>query len=76
VQENAHLRKEVRGKFASPTLLGVSEPMQKILKQIDQITENPVTVLITGESGTGKELRDVQRSLVFRLARFLTSRSH
>src|SRR5207249_9204761 len=56
VQENAHLRKEVRGKFASPTLLGVSEPMQKILKQIDQITENPVTVLITGESGTGKEL--------------------
>src|SRR5262249_46648459 len=55
-QENAQLRKEVRGKFASPTLLGVSEPMQAVLKQVDEIRDSPVTVLITGESGTGKEL--------------------
>jgi Nif-specific regulatory protein len=56
LHENAHLRKEVRGKFASPTLLGISEPMQAVLRQIDQIKDSPVTVLITGESGTGKEL--------------------
>ncbi len=56
VQENAHLRKEVRGKFASPTLLGISDPTQAVLRQIDQIRDSSVTVLITGESGTGKEL--------------------
>jgi len=55
-QENAQLRKEVRGKFASPTLLGVSESIQAVLKQVDQVRDSPVTVLITGESGTGKEL--------------------
>jgi Nif-specific regulatory protein len=55
-QENAHLRGEVRKKFASPTLLGISEPMQAVLKQVDQIRDSPVTVLITGDSGTGKEL--------------------
>ncbi len=56
VQENAHLRKEVRGKFASPTLLGISDSTQAVLRQIDQIRDSSVTVLITGESGTGKEL--------------------
>ena len=56
VVENAHLRREVRRKFASPSLLGISEPMQAILRRVDQIKDNSVTVLITGESGTGKEL--------------------
>ena len=56
VQENAHLRKEVRGKFASPTLLGISEPMRAVLRRVDQIKDSAATVLITGESGTGKEL--------------------
>src|SRR5262249_60835328 len=30
--------------------------MQDVLKQVDEIRDSPVTVLITGESGTGKEL--------------------
>lgn len=37
-------------------IVGSSEPMQQVLKQIGQVTASEVTVLITGESGTGKEL--------------------
>src|SRR3989449_6292052 len=56
VVENAHLRREVRRKCASPSLLGISEPMQAILRRGDQIKDNSVTVLITGERGAGKGL--------------------
>lgn len=37
-------------------LVGDSEPMQRVLKQIGQVTASDATVMITGESGTGKEL--------------------
>jgi len=37
-------------------IVGSSEPMQEVFKQIGQIAATDVTVLITGESGTGKEL--------------------
>jgi len=40
----------------SEGIVGSSEPMQRVLKQIGQVTASEVTVLITGESGTGKEL--------------------
>lgn len=37
-------------------IVGSSQPMQDVFKQIGQIAASEVTVLITGESGTGKEL--------------------
>lgn len=40
----------------SEGIVGSSEAMQLVLKQIGQVTASDVTVLITGESGTGKEL--------------------
>ena len=37
-------------------LIGSSEPMQRLLGLISQVTQTDSTVLIQGESGTGKEL--------------------
>ncbi|GJL50429.1 MAG: acetoacetate metabolism regulatory protein AtoC [Nitrospirales bacterium] len=56
VEENAQLRKEVEGRFATQNFIGISPHMQSIVRLIDQIRESSVDVLITGESGTGKEL--------------------
>lgn len=37
-------------------IVGSSEAMREVFKQIGQVTASDATVLITGESGTGKEL--------------------
>lgn len=37
-------------------MIGTSEPMQKLYKDIDKVAPTRATVLITGPSGTGKEL--------------------
>ena len=37
-------------------IVGKSEPMRQVFKQIGQFAATDTTVLITGESGTGKEL--------------------
>jgi two-component system NtrC family response regulator len=37
-------------------IIGKSEATQKMLKQINEVADLPVTVLIQGETGTGKEL--------------------
>ena len=55
-QENAHLWREVEGRFSTQKLLGNSLPMQRLVRVIDQIRDSSVDVLITGENGTGKEL--------------------
>jgi Nif-specific regulatory protein len=55
-RENAHLWKEVEGRFSTQKLLGNSLPMQRLVRIIDQIRDSSVDVLITGENGTGKEL--------------------
>jgi DNA-binding NtrC family response regulator len=42
-------------------LMGPNGPMEKIVEQIKQVAESPLTVLVEGETGTGKEL--VARSI-------------
>ena len=56
LEENTQLRREVEERFATQNIIGTSEPIQRIIRIIEQIRDSPVNVLITGESGTGKEL--------------------
>jgi DNA-binding NtrC family response regulator len=42
-------------------MVGTSEPLQKLFRDIDRVAPTKANVLITGESGTGKEL--VSRAL-------------
>ncbi|MBX7098200.1 MAG: sigma-54 dependent transcriptional regulator [Myxococcaceae bacterium] len=55
LRENRRL-KEQRGGGPLGRLLGESEAMQSLQKQIQKLAPASTTVLITGESGTGKEL--------------------
>ncbi|MEO1084537.1 MAG: sigma-54 dependent transcriptional regulator [Acidobacteriota bacterium] len=50
-----HLEREAGG-VTYPGIIGMSQPMRQLYRQIDRIAASPVTVLIRGESGTGKEL--------------------
>lgn len=50
------LRSQIPMRRYSDYLIGNSEPITRILQQINSIAKNDVTVLVTGESGTGKEL--------------------
>jgi two-component system nitrogen regulation response regulator NtrX len=52
-REVALLKEEALRKYQ---MVGVSEPMQKIMRLIEEIASSRVPVLVTGESGGGKEL--------------------
>lgn len=54
--ENRELRLEVRERFSFPGLVGVSAPMQDVLRTLQMVVEGETTVLVTGDSGTGKEM--------------------
>jgi DNA-binding NtrC family response regulator len=51
----AQLEHEVEG-WSYPNIVGRSEPMRALFRQMDRVAPTDVTVLIRGESGTGKEL--------------------
>ena len=51
------LRDEVARPFSFESLIGESEPMQRIKALAHKVAQSPAsTVLLTGESGTGKDL--------------------
>ena len=56
VEENTHLREELRERYEFTNLIGNSGPMRRVYEQISQVVGTGATVLIRGESGTGKEL--------------------
>ncbi|PYR09939.1 MAG: sigma-54-dependent Fis family transcriptional regulator, partial [Acidobacteria bacterium] len=56
VDENTHLRQELRERYDFSHLVGSSGPMRQIYEQVAQVAGTNTTVLIRGESGTGKEL--------------------
>jgi Nif-specific regulatory protein len=56
VDENAHLREELKERYDYSNLVGTSGPMQEVYRQISQVARTNTTVLLRGESGTGKEL--------------------
>jgi transcriptional regulator with GAF, ATPase, and Fis domain len=56
VTENIRLRQEVGKRYGFSGVIGQSESMQKVFRDMKQILNDDCTVLITGESGTGKEV--------------------
>ena len=56
VEENIHLREELRERYDFSNMIGSSGGMRQVYEQISQVAATNTTVLIRGESGTGKEL--------------------
>lgn len=55
-KQNAYLQEEIHTEHHYREIVGQSEPILKIVKQIDVVAPTDASVLIHGESGTGKEL--------------------
>ena len=56
IEENTHLREELRERYDFSHIIGNSSPMRRVYEQIAQVARTNTTVSIRGESGTGKEL--------------------
>jgi Nif-specific regulatory protein len=56
VEENIHLREELRERYDFSNMIGSSGGMKQVYEQIAQVAASNTTVMIRGESGTGKEL--------------------
>jgi formate hydrogenlyase transcriptional activator len=55
-RENAYLEEEVRTEHNFGEIVGESDALRRVLKQIEVVAPTDSTVLILGETGTGKEL--------------------
>src|SRR5712664_235138 len=56
VEERARELRDRNKASESPLRFFMSPMMEKILEQIKQVADSPLTVLVEGETGTGKEL--------------------
>ena len=56
LDENTHLREELRERYDFSRIVGTSGPMRQVYEEIARVARANTTVLIRGESGTGKEL--------------------
>jgi DNA-binding NtrC family response regulator len=54
--ENLTLRRALETMSGAPSPIFGSQAMQQVVRTVERIAPNDVTVLITGESGTGKEV--------------------
>ena len=55
-RENLYLRKEIKLDHYHGEIVGNSESIRRVLKQVEQVAPTDSTVLLLGETGTGKEL--------------------
>jgi len=55
-EENLYLREEINLIHSHKDIVGNSEAIRNVLKQIEQVAPTDSTVLIQGATGTGKEL--------------------
>jgi formate hydrogenlyase transcriptional activator len=56
VQEKVYLEDEIRSELNFEEIVGTSEGLRHVLRQIEIVAPTDSTVLIYGETGTGKEL--------------------
>lgn len=56
LDENSHLRQELKERYDFGHIIGNSNPMKHVYDQVTQVAQSNATVLLRGESGTGKEL--------------------
>ena len=56
IEENEVLKEKVISLENVENLVGNSEAIRKVLKEIESVAQSSASVIITGESGTGKEL--------------------
>lgn len=56
IDENEILKKKVISLENVEDLIGNSEPMKAMLREVESVAQTSSSVIITGESGTGKEL--------------------
>jgi Nif-specific regulatory protein len=56
LDENTHLRQELKEKHEFAHIIGNSNPMKHVYDQVTQVAKSNATVLLRGESGTGKEM--------------------
>jgi len=54
--ENENLRNKITSLTDIEDLIGESDAMMKVLKEVESVAQSNSSVIITGESGTGKEL--------------------
>ena len=54
--ENLVLREEIRRASMFEEIIGASDAVREVLKQVGRVAPTDSTVLISGETGTGKEL--------------------
>ncbi|MFN0086313.1 MAG: sigma-54-dependent transcriptional regulator [Blastocatellia bacterium] len=55
-RENRYLRRELKQRYNFDNIIGRSDALTEVFRQIEKIAGNSSSVLIQGESGTGKEL--------------------
>jgi formate hydrogenlyase transcriptional activator len=55
-QEKLYLADEIRSNYFFEEIIGNSQPLQSVLRQVEVVAPSDSTVLISGETGTGKEL--------------------
>jgi two-component system response regulator AtoC len=55
-RENRRLRIELAGEYGAGNIVGTSEAVQELMRQVRKVAPIKTTVLLHGESGTGKEL--------------------
>lgn len=56
VESRESLRRELRGRYSLPNIIGDSDAMQEVFRLVTKVARTSATVLLRGESGTGKEL--------------------
>jgi len=56
VRENVYLESEIRSELHFEDIVGNSQALNRVLKEIETVAPADSTVLIYGETGTGKEL--------------------